>query len=229
MSYNRGTIILMINRFSASASILLAPGMGMLMFAFVASGAAIHPRVYCDHFDTVGQNYRVSFPTISQIFEYWPYAAPLLVGIGISNLFIAVILKCSISENKYYTTPLMAYLSMLSMWGVVGTSMRGHVTWIKYLHAAFTALLFFNSFTLLWYSVNTQQSRTFSQQNILIILSMVSLCVCVISGILGPFFVNGSHAYYIAYQCLAVGELSYIFTFSTCMHMALTFDTGHLT
>jgi uncharacterized membrane protein len=205
---------------SSAACILLAPGVGILMIAFVATSASVQPRVYCGDLDTLGLSYRVTFPTISQIFEYWPYVAPVVVGSGTSCLFTAVLLSTLLQHPDRLWRPLMAFLAMVSMWGVVGTSLRGEVGWVEDLHIFWTACLFFTSFALLVVSIEPQRPRQRDTISLLVV-SATSLVMCVACSIVGSYFTAGSSPYYVAYELLAVGELIYIFSFIIGMHRSM--------
>jgi hypothetical protein len=76
-------------------------------------------------------------PTISATIEAWPHISVFILGTGVCNICIATIFVTMLYMEKesslghYFLipkdalVPSGAYISMVLMWGVVGTSMRG--------------------------------------------------------------------------------------------------------
>jgi hypothetical protein len=212
MVANREYITDLVTYTNTGACLLLAPGFGIMMIAFIASGAAVEPRIYCGTNDTLA--YRVTVPTLSQIFEYWPYIAPLLTGTGITCLFTAVVL---VSVTHARGPIRLAFVSTVSMWGIVGTSMRGDIEWIQYLHVALTSVFFITSFLLLLSLSMLPVSNT-PHTYTLLGISAASLIISMVAGITAALAIDASLVYYIAYECLAIGELVYAFFFCTTIY-----------
>lgn len=62
-------------------------------------------------------------PTISELLGHWVYVGTLVLGMGATHLFFAVLMLGIV--NKQYLVSSIAYASLLSFWAVVGTSSYG--------------------------------------------------------------------------------------------------------
>ena len=62
-------------------------------------------------------------PTISELLAHWVYAGTLVLGMGATHLFIAVLMIAII--NMDFQVAFVGYASLLCFWAVVGTSSYG--------------------------------------------------------------------------------------------------------
>jgi hypothetical protein len=173
--------VTVIDRSSAWGYVLLVPGLWTLAILFMMGRTSNSP---------------ILFPTVSELLEDWPYITPLFFGAGLSSLFISIVL---VSTDWQL---LLAYLSMVSAWGVVGTSNSG------YFHMVFTSLLFICSFTLL-YLCNRSTLQCIIAFTLLISATGASIAI--------RFLASDSDASNTAYQVLGVSELLYLSIYVWCI------------
>jgi hypothetical protein len=173
-------IVNVVDRCSLLACVLLVPGLWTLALLFMVS------RTSTAH---------ILFPTVSELLEEWPYITPLFFGAGLSSLFIAIVL---VSTDWQLS---LAYLSMVSAWGVVGTSNGANVSQLEYFHVVFTSLLFITSFALLYVCSRSVPSR---------ISAFAALVTAIAASIAIPLLTPASDASNAAYEVLGVSELLYV-------------------
>jgi hypothetical protein len=166
-------------------------------------------------------------PTISDAIETWPHTAAWVLGVGVSNICIGCVFatllfgdaelhrsKCNLVHHAVMV-PIGAYTSMILMWAIVGTSIRGNVIWINDLHNLVAVL----TFVVSWLTVvifTVQRNRLTDKCCISLNLIATASLVCI-----GFGSVSDEAAFALM---LGIAELTYISSFSLwCAYLFLQF------
>ena len=94
------------------------------------------------------EDYATGMSTLSGMAARWPHLTVLIVGTGVTQLFLAVALCDLIRVRKWML--LVAWVAFILFWCVVGTSDYESNETLRLLHFAVAALLILSTATYAW-------------------------------------------------------------------------------
>jgi hypothetical protein len=178
-------------------------------------------------------------PTISAATEGMPHICVFILGTGVCNICIATIFVTMLYMNKHDSkgnlcgvpkdalVPSGAYICMILMWGVVGTSMRGSDAGVIILHNVVAMMMFGTSYATVWifFLQRPQNSRVACLT--LLACCGASIGLIVYGSVVGAAVDIATIERLEGEWLLSIGELTYVGFFSILMgllfHNALTF------
>ena len=223
-----------------TGSVLLGPGTLALVLAFTYTSYKKMTGVYCKELEwypdpVVDENKCLLnvavdkfcpkdeithfYPsTVSEMIEFWPYAASLVLGVGASNMFLAVLM---INYTIGAVFPIViAYISYICFWGVIGTSAFGDNDALKYSHYGVSFLLVLTS--VVYAVVQLYNANIFyGRVEYTLLGAMVVSGIGMVVGVMGIMLVEESQlssAFVSLKATLSISELVFINFFSFLMY-----------
>jgi hypothetical protein len=184
-----------------SGSFVLGVGIPIMSIYLWSDDDPFSHRHYC--LNSVSFTMRPRpFPTVSTAIEKWPHVAAFVVGVGVSNICLGALFTSLLyidhpspsthNSNIFYRifiglmyynqlVPIGSYVSMILMWGVLGTSLRGGVSWVGTIHDFIASALFVFSFVTIWSFILQRDKWHDNICKAGLIVCAVSITTCLLS------------------------------------------------
>jgi hypothetical protein len=144
-------------------------------------------------------------PTISHVIQRWPNIACMILGSAATNFFTVIIVTAQALEDYDQCTALLAYLSLLALWAIVGTALPEGTRHTEWLHSV-VACIFFSASNLLVLRLMVR----FKKESI----TLISILFCTVTACFICSVVPASH---MPASALALAELAFLWTYGIAL------------